>query len=55
MREAWERIALERRDQKVVKELRAVGGAHAALVTSAAKAAYDMAFPASGRAGRFLS
>lgn len=28
----------------VVKELRAQGGAHVALVTSAAKAAYDMAF-----------
>src|ERR1700675_3735093 len=31
--------------EKVVKELRAVGGVHVALVTSAAKAAYDMAFP----------
>lgn len=29
---------------KVVKELRAKGGVHVALVTSAAKAAYDMAF-----------
>jgi propanol-preferring alcohol dehydrogenase len=29
----------------VVKELRRGGGVHAALVTSAAKAAYDMAFP----------
>jgi propanol-preferring alcohol dehydrogenase len=29
----------------VVKELRRMGGVHAALVTSAAKAAYDTAFP----------
>jgi len=30
---------------KVVKELRSRGGVHVALVTSAAKAAYDVAFP----------
>ena len=29
---------------KVVKEMRSIGGAHVALVTSAAKSAYDMAF-----------
>jgi propanol-preferring alcohol dehydrogenase len=29
----------------VVKELRRAGGVHVALVTSAAKAAYDLAFP----------
>jgi propanol-preferring alcohol dehydrogenase len=29
---------------KVVKEMRNIGGAHVALVTSAAKSAYDMAF-----------
>ena len=29
---------------KVVKQMRSLGGAHVALVTSAAKAAYDMAF-----------
>ena len=29
----------------VVKELRRAGGAHVAIVTSAAKAAYDTAFP----------
>jgi alcohol dehydrogenase, propanol-preferring len=35
---------LNAKTTEVVKELRAQGGAHVALVTSAAKAAYDMAF-----------
>jgi alcohol dehydrogenase, propanol-preferring len=35
---------LNAKSSDVVKELRARGGAHVALVTSAAKAAYDMAF-----------
>jgi propanol-preferring alcohol dehydrogenase len=39
---------------KVVKELRAVGGVHVALVTSAAKAAYDMAFPCVRPGGTLL-
>jgi propanol-preferring alcohol dehydrogenase len=37
--------ALNAATTNVVKELRRGGGVHAALVTSAAKAAYDMAFP----------
>src|ERR1700722_16784003 len=40
--------------EKVVKELRAVGGVHVALVTSAAKAAYDMAFPCVRPGGTLL-
>jgi len=40
--------------EKVVKELRAVGGVHVALVTSAAKAAYDMAFPSVRPGGTLL-
>src|SRR3984957_7846114 len=39
---------------KVVKELRAVGGVHVAMVTSAAKAAYDMAFPCVRPGGTLL-
>jgi alcohol dehydrogenase, propanol-preferring len=38
----------------VVKELRRVGGAHVALVTSAAKAAYDTAFPCVRPTGTLL-
>ena len=38
----------------VVKELRRAGGVHAALVTSAAKAAYDMAFPCVRPTGKLL-
>jgi propanol-preferring alcohol dehydrogenase len=38
----------------VVKELRRAGGVHAALVSSAAKAAYDMAFPCVRPAGMLL-
>jgi len=39
---------------KVVKELRRMGGAHVALVTSAAKAAYDTAFLCVRSAGMLL-
>src|SRR5258707_7829915 len=38
-------VALNAASSNVVKELRRAGGVHAALVTSAAKAAYDTAFP----------
>jgi propanol-preferring alcohol dehydrogenase len=38
-------VTLNAASVNVVKELRRAGGVHAALVTSAAKAAYDMAFP----------
>ncbi len=38
----------------VVKEMRRAGGVHAALVTSAAKAAYDTAFPCVRPTGRLL-
>jgi propanol-preferring alcohol dehydrogenase len=38
-------VTLNAATVNVVKELRHMGGVHAALVTSAAKAAYDMAFP----------
>jgi alcohol dehydrogenase, propanol-preferring len=37
-------VALDARSADVVKILRGSGGVHAAIVTSAAKAAYDMAF-----------
>ncbi len=40
---------------KVVKELRAAGGVHVALVTSAAKSAYDMAFPCVRPTGTLLA
>jgi propanol-preferring alcohol dehydrogenase len=39
---------------KVVKELRAAGSVHVALVTSAAKAAYDIAFPCVRPGGSLL-
>jgi len=39
---------------KVVRELRGAGGVHAALVTSAAKAAYDTAFPCVRPGGTLL-
>src|ERR1700746_1829406 len=38
-------VTLNAANANVVKELRRGGGVHAALVTSAVKAAYDMAFP----------
>jgi propanol-preferring alcohol dehydrogenase len=38
-------VTLNATTANVVKELRAIGGMHAALVTSAAKKAYDTAFP----------
>jgi alcohol dehydrogenase, propanol-preferring len=38
----------------VVKELRRAGGAHVAIVTSAAKAAYDTAFPCVRPTGTLL-
>jgi len=38
----------------VVKQLRAIGGVHVALVTSAAKAAYDTAFPCVRPSGTLL-
>jgi alcohol dehydrogenase, propanol-preferring len=38
----------------VVKELRRAGSVHAALVTSAAKAAYDTAFPCVRPTGKLL-
>jgi len=40
---------------KVVREIRSGGGAHIALVTSAAKAAYDMAFPCVRPGGTLLA
>jgi propanol-preferring alcohol dehydrogenase len=40
---------------KVVKELRASGGVHVALVTSAAKSAYDTAFPCVRPTGTLLA
>jgi len=40
---------------KVVKELRGLGGVHVALVTSAAKSAYDMAFPCVRPTGTLLA
>jgi alcohol dehydrogenase, propanol-preferring len=40
---------------KVVKELRSAGGVHVALVASAAKAAYDMAFPCVRPTGTLLA
>jgi len=46
-------VSLNAANENVVKELRRAGGVHAALVTSAVKAAYDAAFP-SVRAGGFL-
>jgi propanol-preferring alcohol dehydrogenase len=46
-------VVLNAVSMNVIKELRRAGGAHAALVTSASKAAYDMAFP-SVRGGGIL-
>jgi len=46
--------ALNAATVNVVKELRSAGGVHAALVTSAAKAAYDMALPCVRPAGTLL-
>ncbi|HXX13916.1 MAG TPA: zinc-dependent alcohol dehydrogenase [Candidatus Eremiobacteraceae bacterium] len=40
--------------ENVVKQLRAAGGVHVALVTSAAKAAYDTAFPCVRPSGTLL-
>jgi propanol-preferring alcohol dehydrogenase len=47
--------ALDASSGKVVKELRSLGGVHAALVTSAARAAYDMAFPCVRPTGMLLA
>src|SRR5580692_9815555 len=47
-------VALNATTINVVKELRRAGGAHAALVTSAAKAAYDTAFPCVRPTGTLL-
>src|SRR5216684_6586420 len=44
-RSAGESVTLNAATTNVVKELRRAGGVHAALVTSAAKAAYDTACP----------
>ena len=44
-RSAGASITLNTATTNVVKELRRAGGVHAALVTSAAKAAYDTAYP----------
>jgi propanol-preferring alcohol dehydrogenase len=46
--------ALNPKTSNVVKELRAAGGMHAAIVTSAAKAAYDAAFPCLRPTGMLL-
>jgi alcohol dehydrogenase, propanol-preferring len=46
-------VTLNAANVNVVKELRRAGGVHAAIVTSAAKTAYDAAFP-SVRAGGIL-
>jgi len=40
---------------KVVKEIRGSGGVHVAMVTSAAKSAYDMAFPCVRPTGTLLA
>src|SRR5271165_1613801 len=45
---------LNARTSEVVKELRRSGGVHVALVTSAAKSAYDMAFPCVRPTGTLL-
>jgi propanol-preferring alcohol dehydrogenase len=46
--------ALNPKTSNVVKELRAAGGMHAAIVTSAAKEAYDAAFPCLRPTGMLL-
>jgi propanol-preferring alcohol dehydrogenase len=47
-------VTLNASTVNVVKELRRAGGVHAALVTSAAKAAYDTAFPCVRPGGMLL-
>src|SRR5580692_3593917 len=47
-------VTLNSTTVNVVKELRRAGGAHVALVTSAAKAAYDTAFPCVRPTGTLL-
>jgi propanol-preferring alcohol dehydrogenase len=47
-------VALNAATGNVVKELRRAGSVHVALVTSAAKAAYDMAFPCVRPGGMLL-
>jgi alcohol dehydrogenase, propanol-preferring len=47
-------VALNATTMNVVKELRRAGGVHVALVTSAAKAAYDTAFPCVRPTGKLL-
>jgi alcohol dehydrogenase, propanol-preferring len=47
-------VTLNAANVNVVKELRRAGGAHVALVTSAAKAAYDTAFPCVRPTGMLL-
>ena len=47
-------VTLNAATVNVVKELRRAGGVHAALVTSAAKAAYDTAFPCVRPTGMLL-
>ena len=47
-------VTLNAATANVVKELRRVGGAHVALVTSAAKKAYDAAFPCVRPTGTLL-
>jgi alcohol dehydrogenase, propanol-preferring len=47
-------VTLNAATVNVVKELRRAGGVHAALVTSAAKAAYDTAFPCVRPTGKLL-
>jgi propanol-preferring alcohol dehydrogenase len=47
-------VTLNASTVNVVKELRRAGGVHAALVTSAAKAAYDTAFPCVRPTGMLL-
>jgi propanol-preferring alcohol dehydrogenase len=46
--------ALDARDPDIVKQLRAGGGPHVALVTAASKAAYDLAFKTIRRRGTIL-
>src|SRR5580698_10339161 len=47
-------VTLNSATVNVVKELRRAGGAHVAIVTSAAKAAYDTAFPCVRGSGTLL-
>jgi propanol-preferring alcohol dehydrogenase len=48
-------VTLNSASSNVVKEMRRAGGAHVALVTSAAKAAYDTAFPCVRPTGMLLA